>query len=82
MQYPAPDGTIIESSSEGPVTYICPSPSNWISGTHETLETSSKLDNTLEQIKIVRVINNRIATITITERTQQEIEEYFQNLGQ
>jgi hypothetical protein len=81
MQYPAPDGTIIESSSNGPVIYTCPSPSNWISGTYESLETSSGITN-IEQIKIVRVINNGTVTITITERTQQEIEGYFQNLEQ
>jgi hypothetical protein len=82
MQYPAPDGTIIESSPNGPVIYTCPSPSNWTVGTYESLETSSKPDNTLGQIKIVRVINNGTVIITITERTQQEIEEYFQNLEQ
>ena len=81
MQYPAPDGTIIESSPNGPVIYTCLSPSNWTIGTYESLETSSGISN-IEQIKIIRVINNGTVTITITERTQQEIEEYFQNLEQ
>ena len=80
MQYPAPDGTIMESSPLGPVTYTCSDPSNWSDGTYESLETSSNVDNSLQQLRIVRVVSNGQVEITITERTQQEIQDYFQNL--
>ena len=82
MQYPAPDGTFIESSPEGSVTYTCPAPPNWTVGTYESLETSSRPDNSLQQIRIVRVVSNGQVEITITERTRQEIEQYLQNIGQ
>ena len=77
MKYPAPDGTILESSST-PVTYSC-SVTNFSDGTFESYETSSKSDNTLQQIKVVRVVNDNVMTITITEQTPEEILEYLQN---
>ena len=80
MKYPAPDGHIIESSPYGPVVYTCPSPLDWSNGTFESFETSSKYDNTLQQIKIIRVVNDGFVEITVTEQTQQEIQNYFQNL--
>ena len=80
MEYPAPDGTIMESSPLGPVTYTCNDPINWSDGTYESLETSSNVDNSLQQLRIVRVVSNGQVEITITERTQQEIQDYFQNL--
>ena len=80
MKYPAPDGTIMESSPLGPVTYTCNDPTNWSDGTYESLETSSNVDNSLQQLRIVRVVSNGQVEITITERTQQEIQDYFQNL--
>jgi hypothetical protein len=80
MNYPAPDGHIIESSQNGPVTYSCAAPSNWADGTYESFETSSTSDNSLQQIRVVRVVDQGQVTITVTERTQQEIEDYFQNL--
>lgn len=82
MNYPAPDGTIIQSSSNGPVSYTCAAPASLSDGTYESFETSSKSDNSLQQIRIVRVVSNGQVEITITERTQQEIEQYFQNIGQ
>jgi len=80
MNYPAPDGHIIESSPSGPVVYTCTAPSNWTDGTYESLETSSNPDNTLQQIRIVRLVDQGQVTITVTERTQQEIADYFENL--
>jgi hypothetical protein len=80
MQYPAPDGTVIESSANGPVIYSCPSPANWSDGTYESLETTSGPNNELQQISIVRVVDNGTVQITVTERTQQEIQDYFQNI--
>jgi hypothetical protein len=82
MNYPAPDGTIIQSSSNGPVSYACAAPVSLSEGTYESFETSSKSDNSLQQIRIVRVVSAGQVQITVTERTQQEIEQYFQNIGQ
>lgn len=81
MKYPAPDGTIMESSPLGPVTYTCDSPSNFGDGTYESYETTSDSSNNLIQIKVIRVVNNGQLQITITEQTQQQIEEYFQNIN-
>jgi hypothetical protein len=49
-------------------------------GTFESLETSN-LNGVLKQMKIVRVCDsNRNLTVTVTERTQQEIQDYFTNI--
>ena len=81
MIYPAPDGHLINSSPDGPVTYTCPSPDSWPQGTYESFETSSKPDNSLEQIKIVRTVNNGEVQITVTERTPQEIQDYLNTIN-
>jgi hypothetical protein len=81
MKYPAPDGHIIESSPLQPVTYSCSVPNDLPNGTFFSYETTSKSDNSLQQIKIVRVIEDNIINITVTEQTPQEIEQYFQNLN-
>ena len=80
MNYPLPDGTILQSNSNSPVVYICDKPSNWSDGTFISYETTSDENNNLVQIKIVRIISNDQVQITITEQTQQEIEDYFQNI--
>lgn len=82
MNYPAPDGTVIQSSANGPVSYTCEAPESLAEGTYESFETSCKPDNSLQQIRIVRVVSGGQVEITITERTQQEIEQYFQNIEQ
>lgn len=81
MQYPAPDGTMIQSSNSGPVIYNCASPSNWSDGTYVSYETTSNSNNELVQIKITRVVNDGQVQITVTEQTQQEIQDYFQNIN-
>jgi len=81
MQYPLPDGTTIQSSPLGPVTYTGIAPSSWDDGTYEIYETGSDISGNLEQIKILRVVSNGQMEITVTERTPQEIEEYFKNIN-
>ena len=78
MKYPAPDGTIIESSKDSPVVYTCDAP--WADGIYESLETTSDSSNQLVQIKVLREVNQGVVKITITERTQQEISDYLNNL--
>jgi hypothetical protein len=80
MKYKAADGNLIESDPNGPVTYSCSCPLDWANGTYESFETTSSIDNSIKQIRIIRVVNEGNVQITITERTQQEIEQYFQNL--
>jgi hypothetical protein len=82
MKYPAPDGHIIESSPLQSVTYSCYVPIDLPNGTFVSYETTSKSDNSLQQIKVVRIIEDNLVHITVTEQTQQEIEQYFQNINQ
>ena len=80
MNYPCLDGTILQSSPDGPVSYTLPTP-DYNDGVYESLETSGKEDGTLQQIKIVRTVVNGIMTVVVTERTQQEIEDYFKEIN-
>jgi hypothetical protein len=77
MKYPAPDGHIIESSPNGPVTYTCPV--DWSDGQYVSYESTMSV-NGLKQIHILRSVDQGICTFTITEMTAQEIQEYIQNL--
>jgi len=79
MKYPAPDGTMIESSKDGPVIYTYDA-SNWPDGIYESFETTSDSTNQLIQIKIVREVKDGVVKITITERTSQEISDYLNNI--
>jgi hypothetical protein len=78
MTYPAPDGTIIESSPNHPVIYKCGS-HGIKDGVYESFEMTSNYYG-LCQIRIVREVINGVMTITITERTKEEIEEYIKSL--
>jgi hypothetical protein len=81
MKYPAPDGHIMESSPISAVTYSCVAPNDWCDGTYVSYETTSKYDNSLQQIKIVRVVNQGFVEITVTEQTQEQINNYLQNIN-
>jgi hypothetical protein len=76
MNYPAPDGHIIESDPNGPVTYTLPC--TWMSeGIYNSLETTSAATIIgIKQIKIMRVVENGTMTITVTESTEQELIDY------
>ena len=76
MKYPCIDGTILDSSPDNPVSYTCPATGH-ANGTFISYETGSKPDNTLQQIKIVRIVENNQMTITITEQSEAEIQQYF-----
>lgn len=80
MNYTAPDGHIITSSPDGPVVYTCPQ-QGMILGTFNSLETESA-DNIfgIQQIKVNRVITPTEITITITESTDQELQEYLDSI--
>jgi hypothetical protein len=76
MKYPCIDGYIIQSNPLGPVTYTLNVP-GYPNGTTVNYETSSKSDNSLQQIKIVRVVDDEMMTVTITEQTPDEIQQYL-----
>lgn len=82
MNYKAPDGYIIASDPNGPVTYTLPC--DWMSeGTYESLETTSATTAIgIKQIKIHRVVENGMLTITVTESTDQELQDYINSLNQ
>lgn len=80
MKYTAPDGHVIESSPNAPVEYSCQM-TGGIVGTFESLETKSA-DSIygIEQIKIVRVISENEVTITLTESTDEELQDYINSV--
>ena len=76
MTYTAPDGHIIVSSPDGPVTYTCPQ-QGMIEGTFFSLETQSAATSIgIQQIQITRVVNADSITITIKESTSEELIAY------
>lgn len=80
MIYKAIDGTLIESSPNGPVTYTCDA-GDYPEGIYESLETTGAATSIgIKQIKIVRAVENGQMTITITESTEQELIDYKNSL--
>jgi len=76
MKYPCLDGHIIESNPLMPVTYTLNVPSH-SNGTFVSYETASKSDNSLQQIKIVRVVDDEIMVVTVTEENEKQIQQYI-----
>lgn len=83
MKYKAPDGHIIVSSPKGPVTYTCKH-SGLTEGIFHTMETkaSSSSPVGIQQIKMVRIIDEESITITITESTLEELMAYQQEIDE
>jgi hypothetical protein len=76
MTYTAPNGHIIVSSPDGPVTYTCPQ-TGMTEGTFFSLETASAPNSIgIQQIQITRVISEASITITIKESTSEELIAY------
>lgn len=82
MKYTAPDGYVIKSDPNQPVTYTLPC--NWMSeGIYESFETmSAATDVGIQQIKIVRTVQDKTMTITVTESTKTELLDYINKLKQ
>jgi hypothetical protein len=80
MIYTAPDGHVMQSNSNAPVEYTCAF-SGGILGTFESLETQAA-NNVygIEQIKIIREISQDSITITVTESTEQELQDYINSV--
>ena len=76
MTYKAPDGYVIVSSPDGPVTYSCPQ-SGMTEGTFFSLETMAANSSIgIQQIQITRVIDIDSIDITIKESTSEELIQY------
>lgn len=76
MTYKAPDGHIIVSIPDGPVTYSCPQ-EGMTEGTFFSLETyAADTSIGIQQIQITRVIDTNTITITIKESTSEELIQY------
>ena len=76
MQYTAPDGHIIVSSPNEPVTYSCEQ-TGMVEGIFFSLETTSAATSIgIQQIQITRAIDTYIITITIKESTSEELIAY------
>lgn len=76
MQYIAPDGHVIVSSPDGPVTYTCPQ-EGMIEGRFFSLETTSAPTIIgIQQIQITRIIDKDNITIQLVESTDAELEQY------
>lgn len=76
MTYTAPDGHIIVSSPDGPVTYTC-SQTGMTEGTFFSLETTSAATPIgIQQIQVTRMIFEDKIIITIKESTSEELIEY------
>jgi len=79
MKYKAEDGYEIVSNKSNPVQYSCPSV--YADGIYESFETKGAPTIIgIEQIKIVRSIDNGICAYTITESTDLELQQYLDNL--
>lgn len=81
MKYTSPDGHVIISDSNSPITYSCPQ-EGMTPGTFESYETTSA-DNEygIQQIKIIRVVTSESVTITITESTNAELKAYIDSIN-
>ena len=79
MKYPCLDGHIIQSDPLQPVTYTL-KVSGHPNGTFVSYETASKSDNSLQQIKITRVVNDEIMVVTVIEESVKEIQDYIINI--
>jgi hypothetical protein len=76
MEYKAPDGHIIVSNPNAPVTYSCPQ-TGMTEGTFFSLETmSANTSIGIQQIQITRVIDADSIDITIVESTNEELIQY------
>ena len=76
MTYKAPDGHIIESNPDAPVTYSCPQ-ERMTEGTFFSLETmGANTSIGIQQIQITRVISENNIDITIKESTNEELIQY------
>lgn len=79
MRYTAPDGFIIQSDSTQPVTYSCPC-TNIGPGIYDALETEGAgTEIGIRQIKIHKIVDNGIITITVTESTDDELRQYIES---
>lgn len=80
MNYIAPDGHVIVSDPNGPVSYDCPQ-TGMVEGTFESLETTySNNQFGIQQIHVTRVVDTDSVLITIRESTDAELQAYLDSI--
>jgi hypothetical protein len=80
MKYIAPDGHVIVSDPNGPVSYDCPQ-TGMIEGTFESIETTYCNNQFgIQQIHITRVVDVDSVLITIRESTDAKLQEYIDSI--
>jgi hypothetical protein len=80
MNYIAPDGHVIVSDPNGPVSYDCPQ-TGMVEGTFESLETTyANNQYGIQQIHITRVVDVDSVLITVRESTDAELQAYLDSL--
>jgi hypothetical protein len=78
MQYTTPDGTILVSNKDNPVTYTC-DVTDIADGVYESYE-SSYVEDELCIIKIIRTVVNSSLTITIEELNAEEKQAFLEQI--
>jgi hypothetical protein len=79
MKYPCLDGYILISNPLQPISHTLSVP-GYPNGTWINYETCSKSDNTLQQIKITRVVDDENMIVTIEEQNAQQISQYLSDI--
>lgn len=80
MNYIAPDGHVIVSDPNGPVSYDCPQ-TGMVEGVFESLETTYCNNQFgIQQIHVTRVVDVDSVLITIRESTDAELQAYLDSL--
>jgi hypothetical protein len=80
MNYIAPDGHVIVSDPNGPVSYDCPQ-TGMIEGVFESVETTYCNNQFgIQQIHITRVVDVDSVLITIRESTDAELQAYIDSI--
>lgn len=80
MNYIAPDGHVIVSDPNGPVSYDCLQ-TGMIEGVFESLETTYCNNQFgIQQIHVTRVIDTDSVLITIRESTDAELQAYQESI--
>lgn len=81
MKYTAPDGHVMISSPNGPVSYQCANTNSSAEGTYESVETKSASNQFgIQQIHVTRVITEDTIDITIRESTDAELQAYLDSI--
>ena len=80
MLYEAPDGTHMNSRPNVDVTYKCSAPSYWPKGIHYVYVTGEG-ENGVTLLTVKREVIESEATITLTEGTPEDLQNYLNSIS-